>query len=178
MVNQTTHSRSSSGRFAKGMSGNLAGRPRGSSGHTAELKRLEEDALKLAVNTAEVIGETARLALVEIELPELIPLFDAITGAAKTAVKDGVVGPSSIALLRTWYDDHRGDDGRPSDGAFFVHVGLPVDCGWSVFLAHYRTLGRIDHSRHAEDLRTFPPIIQRIAELKAEHLLTPVSSVL
>jgi hypothetical protein len=52
-----------SGRFVKGQSGNPRGRPRGSGSHATELRRLEEDAIELAVNTAAVIAETVRLVL-------------------------------------------------------------------------------------------------------------------
>ena len=156
------HNRQQDGRFVKGQSGNPTGRPKGTTTHAAELRRAEEDALKLAANVADLISETARLALTEIELPELIPLFNAITRAAKESAQDGKIGPSSVAVLRGWYDDHL--EGPPS-GDFFVHIGLPKDCGGEAFKAHYRTRGRIDHSRHAKDLNSYPPIVQRIKEL-------------
>jgi hypothetical protein len=152
------------GRFVKGQSGNPRGRPKGSTGHATELRRSEEDGLKLATNVADVIAETARLSLLEIELPEFIPLIDAITKAAKRAIMDGEFGPSSVAMLRGWYDDHL--ESEPG-GAFFVHVGLPKDCSWKVFREHYTTRKRIDHSRHAEDLESFPPIAKAIADLKS-----------
>jgi len=87
MAHQQTHARLSSGRFVKGQSGNPAGRSKGSTNHAADLRRLEKDAIKLATNVADTIAETARLVLNEIEQPELIPLFDAITCAAKEAAK-------------------------------------------------------------------------------------------
>ena len=174
MTTQLPHARHPSGRFVKGRSGNPAGRPKGSTGHIAELRRLEEDALKLGINVADVIAETARLALDEVGLPELIPLIDTITDAAKQVVRDGEIGPSSVAVLRTWYDDHRGNDDCPSDGAFFAHVGLPKDCSWDTFREHYRVRGRIDCSRHAQDLESFPLTVQRIKELRDERLLIPV----
>ena len=49
------------GHFVKGKSGNPRGRPKGASGRAAELKRLEEDALKLAINVVDAIAETTRL---------------------------------------------------------------------------------------------------------------------
>jgi hypothetical protein len=171
MAHQQTHARLSSGRFVKGQSGNPAGRSKGSTNHAADLRRLEKDAIKLATNVADTIAETARLVLNEIEQPELIPLFDAITCAAKEAVRGGEIGPSSVAVLRGWFDDHQ--EGDP-EGDFFVHAGLPADCGWEAFKAHYMDRGRIDHGRHATDLSTYPPIVQRIKELRAEHLITPV----
>lgn len=150
------------GRFVKGESGNPAGRPKGSGSHATALRRLEEDAFKLAANTADVIAETARMALIEIDQPELVPLFDDICDAAKAAVKDGEIGPSSTAVLRNWYDHHLGNDPK---GAFFAHAGLLTDCKWSQFLDHFKTRGWINPGRHAEDLRTFPPIARRIKEL-------------
>ena len=169
-VDHPTQPRHSSGRFTKGVSGNPAGRPKGSTGHAAELKRLEEAGLALATHTADVIAETARMALIEIDQPELIPLFDAITEAAKDAVQVGQIGPSSLALLRGWYDDHQ-EGGQ--DGAFFLHAGLPEDCDWQTFEKHYTTRKRIDHVRHAEDLRRFPPIVQRIKELMEQQPVEP-----
>ena len=150
------------GRFVKGKSGNPRGRPKGASGRAAELKRLEEDALKLAVNAVDAIAETTRRTLAEIELKELIPLFNAITGAAKDAVKVGQIGPSSVALLRSWYDDHVES---PQTTSFFTHAGLSRNCSWESFREHYTHRGRIDHARHAEDLRTYPPVARRIKTL-------------
>lgn len=173
MASQPTKTSQKRGRFKKGQSGNPAGRPKGSTGHAADLRRLEEDALKLAANTAEVIAETARLALEEIELPELIPLFDAICSSAKEAAIHGEIGPSSVAVLRGWYDDHL----ESSTGeSFFAHIDLPKDCSWEVFREHYTHRGRIDHYRHATDLSSYPPIVQRIDELRAESLLIPVNA--
>ena len=172
MANQSTKINRQQGRFLKGQSGNPSGRPRGSTGHNAELRRAEKDALELAANTADVISEFARLALVEIEHPELIPLFDAITDAAKDAVKDGEIGPSRVAMLRTGYDDFEDDDLGES---FFIHVGLPNDCDWPTFEKHYRTRGRIDFDRFLGDFATFPPIAERIEELRAERLLSPAT---
>ncbi len=169
MANKPTHLRHPSGRFLKGQSGNQNGRPRGSSGHATELRRREESGLMLATNTADVIAETARQALVEVERPEFIPLIDAICGAAKTAVKGGEIGPSSVAMLRTGYDDFEDDDLGES---FFIHVGLPNDCDWPTFEKHYRTRGRIDFDRFLGDYATFPPIAERIEELRAERLLS------
>ena len=169
-VDRSSRPRPSNGRFVKGASGNPSGRPRGSGSHETELRRLKEAGLDLASNTADAIAEAARSALKEIELSELIPLFDTITDAAKAAVRDGEIGPSSVALLRGWYDDHR-EGGQ--DGAFFTHAGLPEDCDWKTFEKHYTTRKRIDHDRHVEDLRRFPPIVQRIKELKAQMPVEP-----
>ena len=169
-VDRSSRPRPSNGRFVKGASGNPSGRPRGSGSHETELRRQEEDGLALAAHTADVIAGTAKLALTKIGSPELIPLFDAITEAAKDAVKVGQIGPSSLALLRGWYDDHR-EGGQ--DGAFFTHAGLPEDCDWKTFEKHYTTRKRIDHDRHVEDLRRFPPIVQRIKELKAQMPVEP-----
>ena len=170
MAKLPTNNRPKNGRFVKGASGNPSGRPRGSGSQETELRRLEEAGLALAANVAGIIAEVARSALTKIELPELIPLFDAITEAAKDAVKVGQIGPSSLALLRGWYDDHR-EGGQ--DGAFFTHAGLPEDCDWKTFEKHYTTRKRIDHDRHVEDLRRFPPIVQRIKELKAQMPVEP-----
>ena len=170
MANQPIKTSHQQSRFKKDQSGNPSGRPKGSTTPASDLRRLEDDALMLAYHTADIITETARLALEEAGCLELIPLFDAITEAAKDAVKVGQIGPSSLALLRGWYDDHR-EGGQ--DGAFFTHAGLPEDCDWKTFEKHYTTRKRIDHDRHVEDLRRFPPIVQRIKELKAQMPVEP-----
>ncbi len=77
--------------------------------------------------------------------------------------REGEIGPSSVALLRNWYDSHR-EDG--DDGEFFLHIGLPRDCSWGAYRRHYTTRKRIDHARAADDLLSFPPIAARIRELK------------
>ena len=151
-----------SGRFVRGESGNPRGRPKGATGRAAELKRLEEDALKLAINVVDAIAETTRRTLAEIELKELSPLFNAITDATKDAVKAGQIGPSSVALLRSWYDDHVES---PPTTSFFTHVGLSRNCSWGAFREHYTHRGRINHARHAEDLSTYPPVARRIKTL-------------
>jgi len=170
MAKPPTKTNRNKGRFVKSVSGNPSGRPKGATSHATKLKRLEDDGLALAANTADAIAEAARSALKEIDLSELIPLFDAITDAARDAVKVGQIGPSSMALLRGWYDDHR-EGGQ--DGAFFLHAGLPEDCDWKTFENHYTTRKRIDHTRHFEDLRRFPPIVQRIKELMEQRSVKP-----
>ena len=55
----------SDGRYTNG---NPRGRPKGASERAAELKRLEEDALKLAINAVDTIAETTRRTLAGIEL--------------------------------------------------------------------------------------------------------------
>ena len=172
MSDKLTKTSRQQGRFKKGQSGNPNGRPRGSTGHNAELRRLEDDALTLACHTADIIAEMAKLSLVEIERPELIPLFDDICDSVKDGVKDGEIGPSSVARLRSGYDNFEDDDREES---FFVHAGLPSDCDWPTFEKHYRTRGRIDFERFVGDYATFPPIAERIAELRAERLLSPVN---
>jgi hypothetical protein len=164
--------RSSKGRFVKGQSGNPAGRPKGTRTHVAELRRAEENALTLACHTADVIAETVRWALTEIERPEFIPLFDAICDGAKKSVRDGEIGPSPLAMLRPAYDDFKDNQ----EGDFFVHVGLPVDCDWPTFAKHYRTRGRIDFDRFLDDFQNFPSVAQRLAELTAERLLIPANA--
>ena len=173
MDTQTAHPKPNTGRFVKGQSGNPKGRPKGSSSHNSELRRAEEDALKLATNVADTIAETARLALAEIELPELVPLLDAICDGAKDAIRCGEIGPSPLAMLRPAYDDFKDNQ----EGDFFLHIGLPVDCDWKTFEKHYRTRGRIDFDRLLGDFQSYPPIVQRIEELKAERLICPVSDI-
>ena len=54
------------------------------------------------------------------------------------------------------------------DGSFFEHAGLPRDASWGQFRRHYDTAGMPDAGRAAGDLATYPPIANRIAELRAE----------
>ncbi len=89
-------------------------------------------------------------------------MIEIIIDAAKKMAREGEIGPSSVAILRNWYDDHAED----SEGEFFLHIGLPRDCSWETYRRHYTTRKRIDHARAADDLMSFPPIAARIKELK------------
>ena len=146
-------------RFKAGRSGNPNGRPRGSSNHETDLRQMEEQGMMLAANTADTIAEMLSQALTEAEEGQLIPLVKTIVEVAKEGVAEGEIGPSSVAVLRGWFNDVDG-------GGFFEHVGLSKNCSWENFRKHYTTRGRIDHERHASDLMTFSPIAQRIAELR------------
>ncbi len=143
-----------------------------SGSHETELRRLEEAGLALAAHTADVIDEMAKMVLTEIGSPELIPLFNMITDEVKEGVLTGQLGQSSLAMLRSGYDNFEDDNHEES---FFVHAGLPSDCDWPTFEKHYRTRGRIDFDRFVGDYVTFPPIAERIEELRAERLLIPVN---
>ena len=58
--------------------------------------------------------------------------------------------------------------------AFCRHIGMHLttdDMGrswWPRFLAHYTGIKGVDEHRVASDLATFPPIVRRLAELRAE----------
>ncbi len=171
LIKSTEKNRHLIGRFVKGVSGNPKGRPRGSTGHNAELRRVEEDTITLATNAADVIAETTRLALDEVGRLELAPLFDAICESVKDAVKEGRIGPSAVAVLRAGFDTLQESGHDPS---FFAHANLPRECTWQVFKGHYTTRGRVDYARHATDVSTFPPIARRINALKSQRLMPPV----
>ena len=67
-----------------------------------------------------------------------------------------------VEVLRNWYD--------VADAEFFEHVGLPADASWDQWRAHYAIDGDdVDMERVGNDLKTFPPIAARIAELTAER---------
>ena len=68
-------------------------------------------------------------------------------------------------MLLGLYED-AADDG---DGSFFEHIGLPPDATWGQFRQHYDDRGGSTPERVGRDLETYPPIAQRIAELKAER---------
>ena len=63
---------------------------------------------------------------------------------------------------------HYVDEIENSNGGFFQHIGLPADASWGEFRRHYDKDGVPDIDRAANDLGTYPPIAERIEELKAE----------
>ncbi len=155
-------SRRKKGTFRKGRSGNPNGRPKGTTNHDTELRQVEDWAMELAGNVCDAIKETVGLALTESAFQKVIPLIEAITDAVKEMAQEGEIGPSSVAILRNWYDSYSEEGG----GEFFSHIGLPRDCSWEAFRRHYTTRKRIDRARAADDLMSFPPIAARFQELK------------
>ena len=155
-------SRRKKGTFLKGQSGNPNGRPKGTTNHNTELRQAEDWAMELAANVCDAIKETVGEALTETAFQKVIPLIEAITDGFKEMAQEGEIGPSSVALLRNWYDSYSEDGERE----FFIHIGLPRDCSWEAFRRHYTTRKRIDHARAADDLASFPPIAARLKELK------------
>ncbi len=157
-------SRRKKGTFLKGRSGNPNGRPKGTTNHDTELRQVDDHAMELAANVCDAIKETVRQALTETAFQKVIPLIEAITDGFKEMAQEGEIGPSSVAVLRNWYEDYAED----GEGEFFLHIGLPRDCSWEAFRRHYTTRKRIDHARAADDFFSFPPIVARLKELKEQ----------
>ncbi len=155
-------SRGKKGTFLKGRSGNPNGRPKGTTNHDTELRQVEDQAMELAANLCDAIKETVRQALTETAFQKVIPLIEAITDATKEMAQEGEIGPSSVAVLRNWYEDYAED----GEGEVFLHIGLPRDCSWEAFRRHYTTRKRFDFDRAGDDLASFPPITAKIKELK------------
>ena len=120
--------------------------------------------MELAANVCDTIKETAKEVFTDTAYQKVIPLIESITDVAKEMAREGEIGPSIVASLRNWYDDHRED----VEGAVFLHIGLPRDCSWEAFRRHYTTRKRIDSERAGADLASFPPIAARIKELQEQ----------
>ncbi len=161
-MTKKTHESTKKGTFPDGQSRNPNGRPKGTTNHETELRRVEDQAMELAGNVCDTIKEAVGQALTETAFQKGIPLIEVIIDAAKEMAREGEIGPSSVAILRNWYDDHAED----SEGEFFLHIGLPRDCSWDTYRRHYTTRKRIDFDRAGDDLASFPPIAARIKELK------------
>ncbi len=155
-------SRRKKGTFPKGQSGNPKGRPKGTTNHEAELRQAEDRAMELAGNVCDTIKEAVRQALTKTAFRKVVPLIEAITDGTKKMAQVGEIGPSSVAILRNWYDDYAED----GEGEVFLHIGLPRDCSWEAFRRHYTTRKRIDFDHAGGDFLSFPPIAARLKELK------------
>ena len=69
-------------KFKKGKSGNLEGRPKGSTNRDKELRQAEAEAMELAANVCDVIKKMATEALGPDGYEKVIPLIEAIIDTA------------------------------------------------------------------------------------------------
>ena len=67
-------------------------------------------------------------------------------------------------LLSLWQDEAH--DGT---GEWFKWIGLPPDVSWGDFRVHYDKGSVADADKALNDLFTYPPIANRVEELKAER---------
>lgn len=79
--------------------------------------------------------------------------------------------PAHLAL-RNAFDDLVLDNSETGIVPFFRHIGVRTpdraDMWWPAFMEHYRQRRKIDIDRFCRDLATFPPIVARVAEIRAE----------
>ncbi len=157
--------------FAKGRSGNPAGRPKGSKNRSRE-NTLEQETEVLLARAIEHVAmgriEDARSAFTKLlavagpgrSPEETCREVDKLVEVVRTEVEKD----QRLGAVRTLYDDEAGK----GDGNFFEHVGLPRNVSWERFRDHY-AVGEddVDADRAFDDLATYPPIAARIAELKA-----------
>ncbi len=80
----------------------------------------------------------------------------------KTAKPEISIEEAEDMLLGLYEDE--ADNG---DGSFFEHIGLSPDATWEQFRQHYAD--GPSPERVGNDLATYPPIAQRIAELEVER---------
>lgn len=79
------------------------------------------------------------------------------------------------AALRDAFDDLVLDRSETGLIPFCNHAGINVpasaDLMWPSFMGHYRQRRKIDIDRFCRDLASFPPIVARVAEIRAEMKL-------
>ena len=80
-------------------------------------------------------------------------------------VKADVAKEQRVGTVQSFYED----EVENGDGTFFEHVGLPRDVSWEQFRAHY-AVGEddVDAAQAFGDFESYPPIVARVAELRAE----------
>ena len=158
--------------FAKGRSGNPAGRPKGAKSKPKEttieqeVEALQSRAIDHVIADRIGSARSAFTKMLALSVPHLTP--DECRQEAEgliEIVKADVAKDRRIGAVRTLYDD----EAEEGSGAFFEHVGLPGDVTWERFRAHY-AVGEddVDADRAFGDFETYPPIVARVAELRAE----------
>lgn len=151
--------------FAPGQSGNPAGRPKGSKSRPKELTPEQESDALCERGTEHV--KFGRLAEARIAFAKALALAGiSAERIEREKLVDDLIGVAQKSRRRDIIESLFAD----ADAAYLKHVGLPAGATLDQFKALYAVgSDDFDSDRALADLERFPPIANRIAELKAEQ---------